>query len=176
MGKFSDDLAKRLRGKSEDKDLARQAVERDRQQFAETIADAAAAAGQPHVAQPGPSREGAPDVISIEIAARDNLTPDAAMAKGGQWRELAAQHPNAHFIPSVAGYDDDPRELWDFPGVCEYMQRWAAVAGIGAIDDMPSVDPSIIYLFAACGVFGPAIEAEARAEAREKFGSNPTEQ
>ena len=176
MGKFGDDLSKRLRGKSEDKDLARQAVERDRQRAVDIIADAAARHPATGADQPTTAADGPPDFINIEIGARHELNQEAAERRGMEWRDLTARFPRAYFIPTISGYDEDPRALWDFPQVCEYMQRWAKVAGIRTIDDMPNVNQDTIGLFAACGVFGSAMGAEARAEAQEKFGSNPTEQ
>jgi hypothetical protein len=167
MGKFSDDLSRRFRKRPEDKKLAREATDRDREQYFNKLAEAAAIG--PGTIQFGPPYEGTPDLISIEIGARDNLTPTAAEKWGGQWREFVAQQPKAYFIPSIAGYDDDPRALWDFPEVCEYMKRWAAAAGINSIDDLPNVSQDTVRLFAACGLFGSDMEAEARS------GSQTTE-
>jgi hypothetical protein len=167
MGKFSDDLSRRIRRKPEDKNLAREAVERDRRRFAETLVDLGVPTRRSDGAQASHSSDEAPDLISMEIGARDNLTPAAAAKKGAEWRDLVTRYPEAHFIAMIDGYNDDPRALWDFPEVCEYMQHWAAAAGIGSVDDMPSVDPSIVDFFAACGVFGPTTEAQVRAELRQ---------
>lgn len=170
MGRFSNKLSKRLRGKPEDKNLVRQAVERDARRFADTIADAAARHPATESDSSAPSSDGPPDFISFEVGARDDLSRAAAERTGKQWRELVVHYPKAHFVPHILGYDDDPRALWDFPEVCEYMRAWAKAAGIRRIDDMPSVDTSTIVFFAACGVFGPVAEAKARPE------SKPTEQ
>jgi hypothetical protein len=30
----------------------------------------------------------------------------------------------------IAGYDDDPREIWEFPEVCRYVRQWAKATGL----------------------------------------------
>jgi hypothetical protein len=168
MGKFSDDLSKRLGGKPENKNLAREAVERDRQQFLKTVRRAAAAGRGTVVIQPDPPEGPPPDSIGLEVGARNNLTQAEAESIGRRWRELITRYPKTHFIVHLAGYDEDPRNLWDFPEVCEYMQHFAKAAGILTIDDMPSVGQDIIAFFALCGAFGPDIEAQAREQNKHR--------
>lgn len=49
-----------------------------------------------------------------------------------------SRHP-VHF--SVAGYDDDPRDLWHIPEVVEYLRKWVRLVqakgghGLDRLDD-----------------------------------------
>ena len=55
----------------------------------------------------------------------------------------------------IAGYDDDPRELWTIPEVRDYVVRWARFAGfdsLAAAQGSPLNDDSVGVL-AACGAF-----------------------
>ena len=51
------------------------------------------------------------------------------------WRTITAENPKAKFVLQVGGFDDDPRELWEFPEVCAYVQRWANLVGLDTLED-----------------------------------------
>jgi hypothetical protein len=73
---------------------------------------------------------------------------------------MLKRHPKASFQISIAGYDDDPRELCDFPEVREYVCRWAKCAGINfeTLSTLPFADKGSVAFLAACGVFGDKIK------------------
>lgn len=108
-------------------------------------------------------------IIPIIIGARDKLTKVEAEHCAYMWREVAQRYPKAYFMLMILGYDEDPRELLEFPDVRRYVRRWARLAGL---DDIEEADrwigstagrietPDSKYLqgglglLAACGVFG----------------------
>ena len=46
------------------------------------------------------------------------------------WRETSMRFPNSGFYLQIAGYDNDPREPWEFPEVARYVRRFARTAGL----------------------------------------------
>jgi hypothetical protein len=70
------------------------------------------------------------DTILFQYGKRGDLTEKAARRAGEAWREVIARYPNAVYVLTMPGYDDDPRELWEFPDVCEYVCLWARFAGL----------------------------------------------
>lgn len=76
--------------------------------------------------------EGLPDLgaMSFVIGMRGELTKQAAAQAARVWRQTRARHPDVPFTVSIAGYDDDPRELWQFPDVCRFVRRFAREAGL----------------------------------------------
>jgi hypothetical protein len=55
---------------------------------------------------------------------------------------------------------DDPRELCDFPEVCDYVRRFARFAGITfeSLSTIAFAEEESIGFLAACGVFGDKIK------------------
>ena len=99
--------------------------------------------------------DGYGQIMAVHIGARDEMTAAKAMEYGAFWREVIAKHPKAYFIPTILGYDDDPRELWEFANVREYLRAWAQFAGITGPDSI-KVDTGglLVGLLAACGCDG----------------------
>ena len=98
--------------------------------------------------------------IELTIGMRGSLARSFAKAAARTWREMLKRHPKALFSVSIAGYDDDPRELCDFPEVREYVCRWARFAGINfeTLSTLPFAEEESVAFLAACGVFGDEIE------------------
>jgi hypothetical protein len=98
--------------------------------------------------------------IELTIGMRGSLARSFAKAAARTWREMLKRHPKAVFRVSIAGYDDDPRELCDFPEMREYVCRWARFAWVNfeALDALPFADEKTVAFLAACGVFGDEIE------------------
>jgi hypothetical protein len=97
-------------------------------------------------------------LINHTIGTRDALTKRDADAAAQAFRELRRRHPQALIALSILGYDQDPRELWEFPEVCRYVRRFARSAGLSdwrVALEVPWVDASWgIGFLAGCGVFG----------------------
>ncbi len=75
------------------------------------------------------------DMVMFTIGARGDLTPSTCEKAAAAWRTITAENPKAKFVLQVGGFDDDPRELWEFPEVCAYVQRWANLVGLDTLED-----------------------------------------
>src|SRR6266851_5124139 len=75
-------------------------------------------------------------MINIAVGFRGELTAAKAKYFADYWRKAAIKHPKAWFCPTIYGYDDDPRELWEFEEVREYVRQWAQFAGIHRPEDI----------------------------------------
>jgi len=108
-------------------DAAREAVERDMQNSTRVLRDIA---GRVEIATPDElDRVDADcDTIVFQYGKRGDLTEKAAQKAGDAWRKVIARYPNAVYILIMPGYDDDPRDLWEFPDVCAYVCLWARFA------------------------------------------------
>jgi hypothetical protein len=111
-------------------DAAREAVERDvrnsaraMKSFAKSI-DFATANELDHV-------DADYDTIIFQYGKRGDLTEKASRKAGDAWRKAIGRYPRAVYVLIMPGYDD-PRELWEFPDVCEYVCLWARFAGLDA--------------------------------------------
>jgi hypothetical protein len=63
------------------------------------------------------------------------------------WRRLRLK-PSQIVIIHVAGYDDDPRELWQIDEVRAFVQKFCAKTGAHS---HPAIDPMSRSLLLACG-------------------------
>ena len=80
------------------------------------------------------------DMIWQIIGERGRLTRHEAKCAAKTWNEHLQLQPKAHVILSVSGYDDDPRDLWEFDEVRKFVQQFARFAGIAdAMDHAPAV-------------------------------------
>jgi hypothetical protein len=102
------------------------------------------------------------DVIHQVIGERSRLSKKEARASAQLWRELVRQNPRALFTLSLFGYDDDPRDIWEFPEAVRYVGWWARYAGMDNFETAQRLlepppgrehSPALGFL-AACGVFG----------------------
>ena len=93
-----------------------------------------------------------PDLISHCIGKRGDLTRRAAKAAAREWKECLRLAPKAYVL-SISGYDDDPRNLWEFDEVRKFVQQFARFAGINDVMDYSKrLAEDSLALLAACGV------------------------
>ena len=64
-------------------------------------------------------------MMMCTIGSRDDLTPSMCEKAAAAWRTITAENPKAKFMLHIGGFDDDPRELWEFPEVPPTPSRWA---------------------------------------------------
>ena len=94
-----------------------------------------------------------PDFITHGIGKRGDLTRQAAKAAAREWKECLRIAPKAHVILHIDGYDDDPRNLWEFDEVRKFVQQFARFAGINdVVDYSERLAEDSLALLAACGV------------------------
>ena len=93
--------------------------------------------------------------IVINIGQRGNFTDLSAKRNARAFREIAARQPGAELCPSIHGYDDDPRGLWEIPEVRAYLCRWAKFAGLNSSADADAlkIEMNMCAVLAKCGVF-----------------------
>jgi hypothetical protein len=91
----------------------------------------------------------------IGIGKRGNLTHGSPKRNARAFREIAVLQPQAELCPSIDGYDDDPRGLWEIPEVRAYLCRWAQFAGLtsSADADELKIEVNMCGVLAKCGVF-----------------------
>jgi hypothetical protein len=91
--------------------------------------------------------------IGVNIGERGNLTRGSAKRNARAFREIAERQPWAELYPSVHGYDDDPRGLWEIPEVRAYLCHWAEFAGLNSSADADAlrIDDNMAALLAKCG-------------------------
>ena len=70
------------------------------------------------------------DVVCVEIGSRGHLSRADAKRGVVTWKKAQRSQPGARFTFAIAGYDDDPRALWEIPEVAAYVRRWAELVGI----------------------------------------------
>jgi hypothetical protein len=117
------------------------------------------AAKQPIVGADADTRaygDGTDMMIAFILGHRGELGEEDAKANGKFWCELTARHPRATFVPSLAGYDLDPREVWEFDDVRRYMRVWASAAKITSPETIrvKTHRDQLLALLALCGVPG----------------------
>jgi hypothetical protein len=173
----------------EDKNRARELVEQDARAVVKQMREVVGAANFNAVAFDDPDRskwptgDGERVFANVIVGTRDNLTKAAARHCAAMWREAAQRYPKAIFVLNIPGYDDDPRELWEFPEVRRYVRWWARFAGVNDLETADpffgdgllqriGVDPQSplasnltagMGFLAACGVFGEALAQQALA-------------
>jgi hypothetical protein len=154
-------------------DKARQAVRDDLRRMVR----AASELGIPQMAV-GPNKDDWPEddgdgtMCNFVLGSRGALNEKEARAAADMWRTATARYPKAFFQILFLGYDDDPRELFEFEDLRRYVCRWAELTGMNDAftanrwigmgnDRLPvPVEPGIFTagmgLLIACGVFGEA--------------------
>jgi hypothetical protein len=76
-----------------------------------------------------------PTIVNLAIGERGNLTRSSAKRNARAFREIVARYPWAEIWPTLDGFHDDPRGLWEVPEVRAYLCRWAQFAGINSSAD-----------------------------------------
>lgn len=102
--------------------------------------------------------------INFVVGFRGQLSNQKAKVYADGWRVMRARHPQAIVYPTVVGYDEDPRELWEIPEVVRYVQQFAELAGIKRPSDLPP-DPlgHLFTFFGAMGLWGDGTRVEVTA-------------
>jgi hypothetical protein len=141
--------------RKDDERLARQQAEKDSQEFLRVMSE---------LKQTAPGFEAASNVVVI--GKRGYFSRHEAKRAAKAWREAVTRYPHASFYPNLAGYDDDPREIWEFEDASHYVRQWAHFAGM---DDLETAlryckqIPDALGFLAACGVFGETIRRQSLA-------------
>lgn len=96
------------------------------------------------------------DCILIQAGQRGCLTASHARVTGLATQLALRRHPSARIDWWVAGYDTDPRELWDIPQVAAHIRSCAEAAGFTDGYSLPrdQVTGEMVLLLVKCGVFG----------------------
>jgi len=106
-----------------------------------------------------PDAGGQEVAIGLIIGTRDDLSPKSAEAAAQKWRDIRRQYPNLSVYVSLAGYDDDPREIWEIASAAEYVRQWARFAGIENLEETATgpLGTTGAAFLGACGVFGEEV-------------------
>jgi hypothetical protein len=150
---------------SEDKDDAKRFAAKDLERLMQTTISRGAKWVEYGTALPA-VKDGEPVFVHFTLGGRHDLSIGAARRAAAEWQRITKHVPNGVFYLSLPGYDDDPRNLWEFTEVRRYIRRWAKYAGIRHPDDITVevVDqhgqPNIALL-TICGVFGEDLRQEA---------------
>ena len=121
------------------------------------------------------------DMMMFTIGSRDDLTPSMCEKAAAAWRRITAENSKAKFMLHIGGFDDDPRELWEFPEVCAYAQQWAKLVGLDTPEEAdkwvgscegrlarPLTDDELLgngfSVLSGLGVFGPEAQEDALAD------------
>jgi hypothetical protein len=100
-------------------------------------------------------------LVNIHIGARGDLTRRAARLAAKSWRNYVKRYPEAHFVVSLTGYDQDPREIWEIDEAASYVRRWARLAGLNSLAQASQyLDEHGMAFLAACGVFGDHVKSQ----------------
>jgi hypothetical protein len=105
--------------------------------------------------------DGSDLVISFLIGSRGKLSRQEATRAAKLWRRHVKRYPNACYVLSIAGYDDDPRNLWEIEEAARYVRRWSRLAGLNSLDDADRyLQEHFVALLAACGAFGDDVKSQ----------------
>jgi hypothetical protein len=143
---------------AEDKKLARSLVTTDLVDLVRRLHERGI---QPNVLDPGDVIKDDPhSIIQLIIGHRGDLTGRQAKEAAKRWKLARSQAPRSPIHVAIAGYDQDPRELWEITEVCRFVRRWARAAGLGdphvAMREIGDVErfPGLLVLLTKCGTFG----------------------
>jgi len=100
-------------------------------------------------------RDGNRTAFTITIGMRGELNHAKAKKSARVWQRMAERYHKGIFYLQIAGYDDDPRELWEIKETRKYIGQWARFAGLDRIDIAVAtpLDPDWIAVLAKCGAF-----------------------
>jgi hypothetical protein len=86
-------------------------------------------------------------VVVFTLCERGRLHRKALATATIAWRNLKIEANTAIMI-HVSGYDDDPRELWQIPEVCAFVQKFCART---KAHEHGALEPASRNLLLACG-------------------------
>jgi hypothetical protein len=99
--------------------------------------------------------DGSDVMVSFLVGSRGDLTRQAAKRAARSWCRHVARYPKACYVLSLAGYDEDPRNLWEIDEAARYIRRWAHLAGLTSLAEADRyLQEHFVALLAACGAFG----------------------
>ena len=73
-----------------------------------------------------PDSDGEGMFIPVTIGCRGDLSKAQAKRAATMWREATGRYPKACFMICLLGYNDDPREVWEFRDARRYVRWWRA--------------------------------------------------
>jgi hypothetical protein len=97
--------------------------------------------------------------VPLEIGSRGDLTAARAQAAATFFKQIEERAGPGCIYVHLAGYDSDPRELWDIPEAAGYVRLWAHLAGLDINSAPTALHEISLSLLAACGVFGETAQA-----------------
>ena len=86
-------------------------------------------------------------VVVFTVCERGRTNRKALATAVVAWRNLKIEN-NTAIMLHFAGYDDDPRELWQIPDVCDFVQRFCAKT---KAHEHSALEPMSKGLLLACG-------------------------
>jgi len=85
------------------------------------------------------------DLVMFSMCGKGEMDATVLADAVAAWRRLAKVE---HIMLHVAGYDDDPRELWQIAEVRDFVRRFCAET---QAHQSPALDPTSKALLLACG-------------------------
>jgi hypothetical protein len=90
--------------------------------------------------------------MSFTAGMRGELTFTKAMEAALAFRDLCRRYPKAVIVLCIAGYDSDPREIFEIPEAVEHYRSWAKFARIKTYQGALAVlHPDSAAVLATCG-------------------------
>jgi hypothetical protein len=86
-------------------------------------------------------------MVAFTIGSKTEMHRKALAAAVLAWRAIKIE-PTTAIIMHFGGYDDDPRELWQIPEVCRFVQKFCAKT---KAHEHPQVEPQSRDWLLACG-------------------------
>jgi hypothetical protein len=92
-------------------------------------------------------------MVAFTLGMRGELNRRAAKRAAHAWRSAVTQYPDGIIVLSIAGYDDDPRALWEIAETREYVRQWAKLVDLTHSDAALAspLSPVSISVLAKCG-------------------------
>jgi hypothetical protein len=92
-------------------------------------------------------------IVFIEIGDRAKLTEAEAVSAAKAFHGARQHYPDVPILISIGGYDDEARDLWEFPEVCRYVQLWARLTHLATPEAaaLHAIPVRFAGLLGACG-------------------------
>jgi hypothetical protein len=152
--------------RTEDKEAAKQMGAQDFRRHIEFVEQATGLPFEvlgPDDPLPEVPGDGTGIAVSFCIGTRGELTHQAAKRAAKLWHRHTARYPKAHYVLVVAGWDADPRNLWEIPEARQHICRWARLARLRTLDDaFRYLDERNVGFLAACGAFGEEVRLKTK--------------
>lgn len=71
----------------------------------------------------------------LSIGSRGEFTASRCVAAARAFKRLVAINPKVKVILHVGGYDEEPREIYQFADAAQYIRQWAELAGLTTLED-----------------------------------------